>query len=175
MVRSILKIPLLLWTFIVKRTMIQNCWKFIIICQILLIFEPIYKMEVYKFNGKNAQSIFFCAIYMYWFIIIVIIIHMFPIIILFDYFLPYYSCDTIKNYSIHISECISITLNHNKNSKWNILGTLDIPQIMFGIKSLCPGASNNTTSKFFVENLARATSIVTPRARSSEPSSNTHA
>lgn len=49
------------------------------------------------------------------------------------------------------------------------------PEIMFGRKSRCPGASSSVTRCRAVSTCATATSVVTPRARSSACSSSTHA
>lgn len=53
--------------------------------------------------------------------------------------------------------------------------TCAAPPIMFGTKSLCPGASSSVTLRFGVTKRAIATSTVTPRARSSGRSSSTQA
>ncbi len=49
------------------------------------------------------------------------------------------------------------------------------PEIMLGIKSRCPGASSSVNVRCVVEKWSCATSIVTPRSRSSSEESSAHA
>ena len=60
-----------------------------------------------------------------------------------------------SNISTEISLCYITPRLHN-------VGLL--PVIMLGMKSLCPGASNNVITLLSVSNRVWATSIVTPRA-----------